>query len=444
MVLENVERIEVISGPGGSLWGANAVNGIINVVTKDAAATQGMFVEAGGGTFIRDFGTGRYGGRAGPDIAYRVFDHRLPIGARNSLMWGGGYRFMQDEVVNSPVLSFLPAVKDLHLLNGFIQNQLSLAEGRFKITLGTKLEHNDYSGFEWMPSGRIAWTPREGHRPRSGLSHPPPGKAFVLPGGLPEPVRRPADSRAGGLHPPTDNQRNGRAGHGPGRCQSSGIRRRARQPLESSQAGNPPIHHRENRRADMSSLPASNRRAAKGFGPVAVLLMVLFAGTLTLPAETVPGKEYQVKAVFLYNFAQFVEWPESVFTEDKSPLVVGVLGSDPFNAYLDEVVRGERVGSHPIQVVRYHRIEDIKNCHVLFVSASESSRLAPILAGLRKRKILTVGESDLFSRLGGMVSFVTRQGKIRLKINLEAVQAADLTVSSKLLRLAEIVTPRKG
>jgi hypothetical protein len=173
-----------------------------------------------------------------------------------------------------------------------------------------------------------------------------------------------------------------------------------------------------------------------------MILLLLFG--LALPAESPPVKEYQVKAVFLYNFAQFVQWPAEALPADSSPLVVGILGDDPFNSYLDEVVRGESVNGHPLKVVRYNSLEDVRDCHVLFVSSSETSRLEPILRSLKSRRILTVGEHELFSRLGGMVSFVTKQGKIRFRINLDAVQAADLTVSSKLLRLAEIVGAGKG
>lgn len=204
------------------------------------------------------------------------------------------------------------------------------------------------------------------------------------------------------------------------------------------------------RSSQVKNRPSPARRKGPGRRPLTVLLMLLFLAfavpseTVPVKTESLPDREYRVKAVFLYNFAQFVQWPQGSFPDSGSPLVVGVLGSDPFNFYLDEVVKGEQVGGHPIKVVRHEKIEDVKDCHVLFVSASETQRLAPILSSLKARKILTVGESDLFSRMGGMVSFVTRQGKIRLKVNLEAVQAADLTLSAKLLRLAEIVPPGKG
>ena len=164
-------------------------------------------------------------------------------------------------------------------------------------------------------------------------------------------------------------------------------------------------------------------------------------GALDLHAQVQPDKEHRVKAVFLFNFAQFVEWPATAFAGPQAPLVVGILGNDPFDAYLDEVVKGEKVNARPILVERYHRIEDIKACHILFISASEIPRLDPILAALKGRNILTVGESENFFSHGGMVSFVTERGKIRLKINLDSVQAEDLTVSSKLLRLADVSGP---
>jgi len=161
-------------------------------------------------------------------------------------------------------------------------------------------------------------------------------------------------------------------------------------------------------------------------------------------SHAAPDKEHRVKAVFLYNFAQFVAWPDSAFNGEPDSLVVGVLGEDPFDAYLDEVVRGEKVEGRPISVRRFRRASEVDDCHVLFISASEGRRMADIMAELSGRPILTVGESTSFIERGGMVRFVTKRGKIRLEINLEAVQESRLSVSSKLLRLADIAAPRGG
>jgi hypothetical protein len=152
------------------------------------------------------------------------------------------------------------------------------------------------------------------------------------------------------------------------------------------------------------------------------------------------SKEYQVKAAFLYNFSQFTEWPANVFPESQSPLVIGVLGEDPFGGYLDELLRGQRVSNHPLVVRRFHQVEEIRTCHILFVSRSEANKLEQIFAYLKGRNILTVGDADKFAVRGGMIRFVTANNKIRFRINVAAAKAANLTISSKLLRAAEIVT----
>jgi len=169
---------------------------------------------------------------------------------------------------------------------------------------------------------------------------------------------------------------------------------------------------------------------------------VLLLGGLDVSAQT-PSKEYQVKAVFLFNFAQFVEWPPTAFPDTNAPLIIGVLGEDPFGAFLDEIVRGETVNSRPLVVQRYRSVNEITTCHILFVSRSEAGRLDQTLASLKDRNILTVGDADDFVRRGGTVQLANAQNKVRLVINPDAAKAANLTISSKLLRAAEIVTPSR-
>ena len=151
------------------------------------------------------------------------------------------------------------------------------------------------------------------------------------------------------------------------------------------------------------------------------------------------SKEYQVKAAFLYNFSQFIEWPAGVLSGSQSPLVIGVLGNDPFGGYLDELVRGERVNNHPLVVRHFHQAAEIRTCHILFVSQSEANQVDQILAHLKGRNILTVSDIDNFAVRGGMIRLVTENNRIRFRINLEAARGANLTISSKLLRAAEIV-----
>ncbi|HEX3989426.1 MAG TPA: YfiR family protein, partial [Verrucomicrobiae bacterium] len=114
---------------------------------------------------------------------------------------------------------------------------------------------------------------------------------------------------------------------------------------------------------------------------------------------------------------------------------------DPFGASLDEIVRGEKVNNRSLFIQHYQRIEDIKDCQILFICQSENRRLEEIFPALKDRSILTVGDTDGFAKRGGMIRFVTEKNKIRFRINVEAAKAANLTISSKLLRLAEIVAP---
>lgn len=174
------------------------------------------------------------------------------------------------------------------------------------------------------------------------------------------------------------------------------------------------------------------------------LAVWLAAGAATtVPTDTLaqssPDPEYQLKAVFLFNFAQFVEWPPSAFPNSQTPLVIGILGEDPFGPYLDETVRGETVKDRPLVVRRYQSVDEITTCHILFVSRREERRLKGVLDSLRGRSVLTVSDADHFATFGGMIRFVTDHHRIRFRVNLEAARAASLTLSSKLLRPAQIV-----
>ena len=154
--------------------------------------------------------------------------------------------------------------------------------------------------------------------------------------------------------------------------------------------------------------------------------------------------EYKVKAAFLFHFAQFVEWPTNAFASDNAPLVIGILGNDPFGRVIDETVHDEVVRNHPLQVQRYRSLNDINSCHVLFVSPSESANVQAIFARLRGQPVLTVGETENFARSGGVIRFLKEGNKIRFRINVQAAREANLSISSKLLRAAEIVTTDKA
>ena len=264
VLLEDIERVEVISGPGAMVWGANAVNGVINITTKSAAETPGLYVEAGGGTTLQEFGAVRYGGAISPDTHWRVygkygnrdstvtatgqdpgndwdqgqggfrldtqapggdlltlqgdlyantiqlagpqdlvthganllgrwsralsvdsalklqlyvdrvhrdsatayddtlttydldFQHQFPIGARHNLVWGAGYRVVRDDF-QSGAIALLPQRVSLQTVSAFVQDEIALAADRVYLTVGTKIEHNDYTGVEYQPGVRLAW-----------------------------------------------------------------------------------------------------------------------------------------------------------------------------------------------------------------------------------------------------------------------------------------------
>jgi iron complex outermembrane recepter protein len=271
VLLEDIDRIEVVSGPGGTLWGANAVNGVINIVTKSSRETQGLYVSGAAGTFMQDYGAVRYGGMLTSNLYYRVyaerwdrngaqaqngstvpdrwnftqggfrtdyypnngdvmtvqgdayygleghgpstningqniigrwsrklsaesdlqlqayfdrtwrhvpmgfnedlktydvdFQHRFQLGERNNLLWGLEYRDYDDNTMTPPgaILTFLDPHRNLQLFSGFVQDEITIVPDQVKVTVGTKLEHNDFSGWEIQPSGRVAWTPNQQH-----------------------------------------------------------------------------------------------------------------------------------------------------------------------------------------------------------------------------------------------------------------------------------------
>lgn len=156
-----------------------------------------------------------------------------------------------------------------------------------------------------------------------------------------------------------------------------------------------------------------------------------------------PVSENQVKAVFLLNFAQFVEWPPAAFTDPAAPVVIGILGTDPFGSSLDEAVGGETARGRTLVARRFRRLEEIDTCHILFIGRSESHHLERIVSTLRDRHVLTVSDAEGFARRGVMIRFFMENKRLRLRIDLQATRAAGLVLSSKLLRPAEIVDSSK-
>ena len=152
--------------------------------------------------------------------------------------------------------------------------------------------------------------------------------------------------------------------------------------------------------------------------------------------------EYQVKAVFLYNFTQFTDWPTGTFTDGSSPIVIGIVGEDLFGSTMDELVRGEVVRGRPLVVKRLRADEDMRSCQVLFISRSEKARLPELLNQLKGSPVLTVGDVEGFAQQGGIVNLLLVNKTVKMEINPTVAEEAGLQISGKVLSLARIVNSR--
>ena len=169
-----------------------------------------------------------------------------------------------------------------------------------------------------------------------------------------------------------------------------------------------------------------------------VLIFSLLSIPGHAPAQQPVAREYQIKAVFLFNFTQFVQWPAHAFQNASSPLVIGVVGEDPFGPFLNQTVTGEAMANHNLVVERYASIDEVKDCHILFISLTDKQDLRRALDRVKTKPTLTVSDTEGFTRMGGMIRFYNEVGRTRLRINMEPVNESGLIISSKLLRLAEI------
>ncbi|MBW4050104.1 MAG: YfiR family protein [Proteobacteria bacterium] len=168
------------------------------------------------------------------------------------------------------------------------------------------------------------------------------------------------------------------------------------------------------------------------------------AGLLRAGPALAAPTAHQVEAVFLFYFTQFVDWPPGAFSAGDSPIVIGVLGDDPFGGALDQAVAGERVNGRRVIVRRLQRVADAMGCQIVYISASEAPQLPRILSALEGHGVLTVSSLDHFARRGGMIRFVLVHQHVRLRINARAARDAGLRLSSKLLSAAAPAAPGEG
>ncbi len=179
-------------------------------------------------------------------------------------------------------------------------------------------------------------------------------------------------------------------------------------------------------------------RGTRRAGLLAIAVLAFLAGMPRAHSDPAAPLEYRVKAAFLYNFAQFVEWPDTV--TNQAPFTIGVLGDDPVQQALEETIAGKTLRNRPVRIKRLGRSDSLGDCHILFISASEKTWLPQILARLKTASVLTVSDLPEFARQGGIISLMTQDHRIRFEINTAAAERAQLKISSKLLRLAEIVS----
>lgn len=168
-------------------------------------------------------------------------------------------------------------------------------------------------------------------------------------------------------------------------------------------------------------------------------LWVLLGAALQLSAQTPAFDEYQVKAAFLYNFAKFVEWPPGTFANSTDPIGICIVGQNPFGPALEYMVQGKKVGDRAFAVRRLADTQQSGQCQILFIGAAEWKRTRALLDAVKSPGVLTVGETDNFTDLGGIITFRLDGPRVRIQVDLQTAERAKLRISSKLLSLAEIV-----
>ena len=166
------------------------------------------------------------------------------------------------------------------------------------------------------------------------------------------------------------------------------------------------------------------------------LPVLLCVATTSLPAQT--PKEFQVKAAFIYNFTKYVEWPEGHFENGHRPIVIAILGRNPFGGELEKIIQGRKVGGRSLTVRVLASADEAKNADVLFICEGEDKLPEATWQALRDASVLTTGESDDFAR-HGIITFVVEGDKVRFAVNIAAAERAQLKMDAQLLKLATSV-----
>ncbi len=167
---------------------------------------------------------------------------------------------------------------------------------------------------------------------------------------------------------------------------------------------------------------------------IAFSVSVVLAGT----AHAQTSEQYRLKAAFLYNFAKFVQWPAQSFQNPADPFSICIYGQNPFGDSLAQATAGKTIDGHPIRI-RPLGDSQAAGCQILFVSDADRKRVKSTIDRVHGAGVLTVSDEPGFAARGGVINFKIDGNHLKFQINLSAAAEQKLTVSSKLLSLAEII-----
>jgi hypothetical protein len=156
-------------------------------------------------------------------------------------------------------------------------------------------------------------------------------------------------------------------------------------------------------------------------------------------AEPASLKEFELKAAYLYNFAKFTSWPEGTFADESAPIVVGVMADERVGAALSKLVKGHPLNRREVLVRTLTRGDDARGLQVLYIDKTQETVLQSMAPAFSRTGLLTIGESERFSQLGGTIRLLVEGDRLQFEISAAAAQRVGLSLSSQLLMLAKTV-----
>jgi len=157
-------------------------------------------------------------------------------------------------------------------------------------------------------------------------------------------------------------------------------------------------------------------------------------------AQKASPSEYEIKAAMIYRFAQFLEWPTNLFETSQSPLHICIAGADPFGNSIDLVLKDQRIGTRNLLILRHPQTATATNCHLIFISGGQAAETEKLMALLKARPVLTIGEDEDFAKKGGHIRLYLQDNKLRFDINLAAMERSGLKMHSQVMKLATRIT----